>query len=66
MRCTIPVLTLVDGFYSVNVYYDDGLYSESIENSCELEVLSADVFKTGRAPESKHGIVFVNSTWSRI
>jgi lipopolysaccharide transport system ATP-binding protein len=63
VQCSIPKITMVPGNYPINIYYDDGMGSESVENACELEVLPGDVFGTGRVPESKYGIVYMDSSW---
>jgi lipopolysaccharide transport system ATP-binding protein len=60
----IPVLNLVEGYYSVNVYYEDGVESESVEGACELEVIAADVFDTGRIPGPQHGVTYLQAQWS--
>lgn len=60
---TVPAMNLVAGHYVVNVYYDDGAESQSVEGACELEVIAADVFGTGRVLGPEHGLVFLPVSW---
>jgi lipopolysaccharide transport system ATP-binding protein len=60
---TVPETNLVAGHYVVNVYYDDGTESQSVEGACELEVIAADVFGTGRVLGPEHGLVFLPVSW---
>jgi lipopolysaccharide transport system ATP-binding protein len=62
-KCTIGSVPLVEGYYRLNVYYDDGRETENIEPACEVEVLPADVFDTGRVPEARNGLFFTPCTW---
>ena len=63
VTCSVPAMPLVEGHYLVNVYYDDGAETQSVEGACELEIIAADVFGTGRVPGPQHGLVFAPAAW---
>lgn len=67
IECKIPRLPLVAGTY----YISAGCGSQKrqmdfIERCCQLQVTDADLFGTGRSPNPKASIVFVDADWNVI
>jgi len=67
IECKIPRLPLLAGTYLVTV----GCGSQSqqldlIERGCQLQVTEADVFGTGRKPNPKISLIFVDADWQVI
>jgi lipopolysaccharide transport system ATP-binding protein len=64
MECKIDRLPLVAGTY----YITAGCGSQKkqmdfIERCCQLQVTEADIFGTGRTPDTKVSLVFVDAEW---
>jgi lipopolysaccharide transport system ATP-binding protein len=64
IECTIPHIPLVAGTY----YISAGCGSQKkqldfLERCCQLQVTEADIFGTGRSPNPKASIVFVDADW---
>jgi lipopolysaccharide transport system ATP-binding protein len=64
VSCIIRKIVMVSGSYAIHIYYDDGVETECVENACEIEVLPADVFDTGRVPEARYGLIYMDCNWS--
>jgi lipopolysaccharide transport system ATP-binding protein len=67
IECKIPRLPLVAGTYFLTI----GCGSQSnqldfIERGCQLQVTEADVFGTGRMPNPKISLIFVDADWEVI
>jgi lipopolysaccharide transport system ATP-binding protein len=67
IECKIPRLPLLPGTYFVTV----GCGSRStqldyIERGCQLQVTEADIFGTGRKPNPKNSLIFVDADWEVI
>ena len=64
IECIIPRIPLVAGTYFVSA----GCGSQRkqldfIERGCQILVTEADVFGTGRSPDPKISVVFVDAEW---
>ncbi len=67
IQCEIPRLPLVPGTYFLTV--GCGSQTEQldhIERACQLKVIDADVFGTGRKLNPKISLVFVDAEWEVI
>jgi lipopolysaccharide transport system ATP-binding protein len=64
--CSIPSLNLVDGYYTVNVFYEDDQGAEGVLGAGRIEVLPKDVFGTGKIPDSQIGVVFAPAKWNVV
>ena len=67
IECNIPRLPLVVGTYFISI----GCGSQRkqlyfIERGCQIQVTEADVFGTGRSPDPKISVVFVDAKWEVI
>jgi lipopolysaccharide transport system ATP-binding protein len=64
VECTIPRLPLVAGTYFLT--FGCGAQSQQldhIERACQLHVTESDVFGTGRNPNPKIAMIFVDADW---
>jgi lipopolysaccharide transport system ATP-binding protein len=66
IRCTVDVLPLVAGHYSLSLSAGSGcdLLMDAIDNAVELEVQGSDFYGNGRAQNPSLGRVAVRSAWS--
>ena len=67
IECHIPRLPLVPGTYFISA--GCGVLKNQldfIERGSQLQVTPADVFGTGRSPDSKVSLVFVDAAWEVI
>jgi lipopolysaccharide transport system ATP-binding protein len=67
IECTIPRLPLLPGSYFVS----PGCGTKSkqldfVERACQLQVTEFDVFGTGRLPQPRTALVFVDAQWEVI
>lgn len=64
IECRIPSLNLTPNTYHITVISADSKGElDRIEECCSIEVLSADVFGTGKPPGREHGLIFLPATW---
>jgi lipopolysaccharide transport system ATP-binding protein len=67
IECNIPRLPLLAGTYYITM----GCGSQSkqldyVERGCQLRVTEADIFGTGRMPNPKVSLIFVDADWEVI
>ena len=64
VECTIPRLPLVAGVYYITAACgSQKKHIDYIERACQLQVTEADVFGTGRTPNPKAALIFVDASW---
>jgi hypothetical protein len=64
IACHIPRLPLIPGTYLLSPGCGSGMKQlDYISRGCQLEVIQADVFGTGRLPPSSHAVVIVDADW---
>ena len=62
--CTIRKLRLVPGVYYLTLILGSGSQElDRIERAIEFFVESSDVFNTGYAPQSSHGVYYQDAVW---
>lgn len=67
IQCRIPRLPLVPGTYFVQVGCGSGIRQlDIVPRACQLQVIEADVFGTGRVPSSSLGLVLVDADWEIV
>jgi lipopolysaccharide transport system ATP-binding protein len=67
VECRIPRLPLLAGTYLVTVGCGSQLEQlDHIERGAELQVAEADVFGTGRKPNPKVALIFVDADWEVV
>jgi lipopolysaccharide transport system ATP-binding protein len=66
--CLIPKIPLTPGIYTINIAVGpiNNPLQDSIYNTCQFEVLSADYYGTGKIPSSNHGVVLVDASWYAV
>lgn len=65
MRCFIPQLPLIQGNYTIDVWLaDETIDMDSIQGYLRLQIEEADVYESGRAPNSNLGIVLLTPCWT--
>jgi lipopolysaccharide transport system ATP-binding protein len=65
LRCHIPALPLVPGTYFVDLILSNNRQViERLESAASLEVIFADLFGTGRLPDSNQGNIALPCRWS--
>lgn len=65
VRAEVPTHNLVAGTYYLNVYAQaEGLW-DAIEPAGNLDVDTADVFGSGRVPESQTAVTYLRCRWSK-
>jgi len=63
-RCIIRNLNLVEGRYYLKLgLWEAGGAIDIIENAGAIDVVSADIFGTGRRPKRLHGVCVFRSDW---
>lgn len=65
VRAEIPTHNLVAGTYYLNVYAQAEGLSDTIEPAGSLEIDTADVFGSGRVPESHVAATYLRCRWSK-
>jgi lipopolysaccharide transport system ATP-binding protein len=67
VECCIPNPNLASGLYTLNFLLRDGLGDtlDHLEHAISFEVVSADVFGTGRIPAASN-VVFFNASWREV
>ena len=67
IECRIPRLPLVAGTYFISVGCGSKREQlDFIERGCQIQVTEGDVFGTGRSPNPKVSLVFVDAKWEVI
>jgi lipopolysaccharide transport system ATP-binding protein len=67
VECRIPRLPLLAGKYFLTVGCGaQAQQLDNIERGCQLQVAEADVFGTGREPNPKIALIFVDAEWDVI
>ncbi len=65
VRAEVPAHNLMSGTYYLNIYAQaEGLW-DAIEPAGALDVVSGDVFGTGRVPESHHAATYLRCRWTK-
>ena len=63
--CSIPKLPLLAGRYALSTYVEaNGVLADWIRSAAYFDIFEADVFGTGQLPQTTHGRVFVEHSWS--
>ena len=64
IRCKFDDFPMMHGSYSVHVWIaKKGEVADYVENAAELNILSKDVFGTGRMLDPLGGVAFVKTSW---
>lgn len=66
VKCKIPELQLLAGTYSLHLWAgaaDGREVYDSITRTIEFTVYPANVYKSGRFPDNKHGVMYVIHQW---
>jgi lipopolysaccharide transport system ATP-binding protein len=64
LRCTIDNLLLVPGEYTLTIAVgDSGTRIDCVDNVLRFSILPADIYKTGKVPRRKEGLVAVLAQW---
>ncbi len=62
--CRVPSLNLTPNIYHITVISADSQGElDRIENCCAIDVLTEDVFRTGKTPGRHHGVIFLPAEW---
>jgi lipopolysaccharide transport system ATP-binding protein len=62
--CDIPSLPLLPGLYYISLIFANSVKDlDRIERAIQFSVESSDVFGTGYAPSSGHGIFYASADW---
>ena len=65
VECKIPRIPLIAGAYNVSAGCNSKKQKlDFLERCCQLQVTEADVFGTGRMPNPKASLVFVDAEWT--
>ena len=67
IECHIPRIPLVPGTYFISAGCGELKNQlDFIERGCQIQVTAADVFGTGKSPDPKVSLVFVDAQWEAI
>jgi lipopolysaccharide transport system ATP-binding protein len=66
VEVTIPVLNLMPSRYVLSLWItgSGGVVHDIIDNSAVIDVEAADIYGSGRVPDSRFGIVHLPQSWS--
>jgi len=64
ISCRIPSVNLIPNFYHITVISADNEGEiDRIEDCCTIEILTEDVFGTGKTPGRQDGVIFLPAEW---
>jgi hypothetical protein len=63
-RCRIPRINLLQGQYTADVWFGDGLSDLDTLTEClSFDIVDADVYRSGKIPFAQLGAVYFTPGW---